>query len=121
MYKEGIRKKLRFTTSKGNLTIEQLYDLSINELDTLAVTLDGEYENSKQKSFVVKRSSKNKDIKLAFDIVLDILNTKLEEAEEAKNAAERKANNERIFEIIASKEQKALENKSIAELKKMLQ
>jgi hypothetical protein len=121
MYKEATRKQLRFTTTKGSLSIEQLWSLSIDELDKLAVKLESEYENSKEKSFVIKRTSKNKDIKLAFDIVLDVLNTKVEEAEEAKAAAERKANNEKIFEIIESKEQKNLENLSIAELKKRLQ
>ena len=45
MYKEASRKKTRFATSKGSLSAEQLWDLSIADLDTLAVSLDEAYND----------------------------------------------------------------------------
>jgi len=119
-YKEASRLKLRFNTTKGSLTTEHLWDLSITELDTLAVALEAEYKESGKKSFVVKKSSKDKVTKLKFDIVLDILTTKVEEAEEAGKAKEDKERREKILSIIARKKEASLEEMDISELEKML-
>lgn len=120
MYKEASRLKLKFATAKGNLTVDQLWDLSIEELDNLAVTLDTLYKESGKKSFIDKKSEKDKTTKLRFDIVLDILNTKQEAAEKAQVRAENKEKNKKIIELIQSKKDKSLEGKSIKELEKML-
>lgn len=120
MYKEAARKQTRFQTSKGLLTVEQLWTLSIEELDKLAVKLQDDYDNSKGRSFVSKRSVKDKDIKLQFDIVLDILNTKVEEEDAAQQRADNKAHNKKILELIASKKDAELQGKSVKQLEAML-
>lgn len=120
MYKEASKIKLRFSTTKGSLSVEQLWDLALTDLDSLAVSLEEAYKNSKGKSFLVKKTSKNKVIKLQFDIVLDILTTKVEENEAAKDAAETKAHNQKILQLIAKKQDDELEGKSIKELESML-
>jgi hypothetical protein len=120
MYKQAAQQKLRFATSRGSLSVEQLFDLPISELDTLAVALDESYKNSKGKSFVEKRTSKDKTIKLQFDIVLDVLNTKVDERDTLKDAAAIKQHNNKIIELIASKKDKEMEGLSIKELEAML-
>jgi len=120
MYKEASKKGLRFTTSKGLLSVEQLWTLSIAELDTLAVSLDEAYKNSKGKSFVEKRTTKDKDLKLQFDIVLDILQTRVDESEALKDAAEIKEHNQKILKLIAEKKDGELAGKSVKELEGML-
>jgi len=70
---------------------------------------------------LIKKSEKDKAVKLKFDIVLDILNTKVEIAEAAKVQAETKAHNTKILELIASKKDDELKNKSIKQLEAMLQ
>lgn len=119
-YKEAVKQKLRFQTSKGLLTLEQLFDLSLTDLDSLAVTLQDAYENSKGKSFLEKKTLKDKGLKLQFDIVLDVLNTKAEELDEAKTAAENKAHNAEILELIADKQKALKAGKSIKQLEAML-
>ncbi len=121
MYKDASKQKLRFATSKGSLSVEQLWDLSISDLDNLAVSLQEAYEKSKGKSFLEKRTTKDKGLKLQFDIALDILQTKVEESEAAKKKAERKANNQKIMALISEKQDAALANKSIKELTAMLE
>lgn len=113
MYKEASRKKLRFTTSKGSLSAEQLWDLPVTELDEMAVALEESYKGSGKKSFITGKSAKNNVMKLQFDIVLDVLNTKLEEAEEARIAAENKEHNEKILTMIAEKQDEKLKGMSI--------
>lgn len=122
MYKDLIRNRTRFTTAKGNLSLEQLWDLSIDELDALAVSLQEAYDNSNsKKSFIYKKTAKDKTLKAQLDVVLDILQTKMEEAEEAKVKAERKANNKKIMAIIADKQDEALKSKSLKELYALLE
>lgn len=120
MYKEASKQKLRFTTTKGNLSVEQLWELSLDELNGLALGLEETYKDSGKKSFLTTRSVKDKTAKLRFDIVLDVLNTKVDEANAAKEAKDIKAHNEKILELIQGKEDEALKGKSVRELKAML-
>lgn len=120
MYKEASRVGLRFQTAKGNLTVEQLWTLSLQELDTLAVSLEEQYNNSKGKSFLDKTTTKDKSIKLRFDIVLDILKTLMDAEEALKEAREIKEHNSKIIGLIKEKQDEAYKGKSIKELEKLL-
>lgn len=119
-FKEASKQKLRFTTKWGSLTPEQLWDLSVKDLDTLAVSLEEEHKESGKKSFLVSKSVKDKTAKLRFDVVLDILNTKVEEEAEALQKKEDKEHNKKIIALIEEKKDGALKGKSIKELQKML-
>lgn len=120
MYKQASKLRLRFSTVKGSLSTEQLWDLSLSELDALAVSLETSYKESGKKSFLVAKSKKDKEMKLRFDIALDVLTTKVEENEAANNVAEAKSHNSKILEIIKRKQDSELEGKSVKELEKML-
>lgn len=119
-FKQASKQKLRFQTTKGVLSVEQLWDLSLNDLDSLAVSLQEAYENSKGKSFLTKRTTKDATIKLQFDVVLDILQTKVEESELLREAKENKEHNEKILNLISEKKDEELKGKSLKELQKML-
>lgn len=120
MYKEASRLQLRVQTNKGLLSIEQLWSLSVADLDALAVSLEDEYKASGKKSFLTVRSVKDKTAKLKFDIVLDILNTKVEEAEVAKQKKDDKEHNDKIFKLIAEKQEAGLSKLSIRQLEAQL-
>jgi len=120
-FKLASQQKLRFQTNKGLLSVEQLWDLSLEDLDALAVSLETEHKESGKKSFLVKTSAKDKTAKLRFDVVLDVLNTKVEAEQAALAERERKANNEKIIGIIADKQDESLKGKSIKQLEAMLQ
>ena len=119
-FKLASQQQLRFQTPKGLLTTEQLWDLSLEDLDILAVSLETEHKESGKKSFLNRSSVKDKTAKLRFDIVLDILNTKVEEMQVAQQTKEDKDFNEKIIELIAEKQDESLKGKSIAQLKAML-
>lgn len=119
-FKQASKQKLRFQTTKGVLSVEQLWDLSLSDLDSLAVSLQEAYENSKGKSFLTKRTTKDATIKLQFDVVLDILQTKVEESELLREAKENKDHNEKILNLISEKKDEELKGKSLKELQKML-
>ncbi len=119
-FKQATKEKLRFQTAKGLLSTEQLWDLSLADLDNLAIELQEKYEESGKKSFLVKRSVKDKTAKLRFDVVLDVLQTKSDEMEEAKQKAEDKKHNEEIMQLIVEKQKEGLKGKSIKQLESML-
>lgn len=120
MYKQASKLKLRFITTKGNLIVEQLWDLSLEELDSLAVSLEKDYKESKGKSFLVKKTNKDTRIKLRFNVVLDILETKMEEVEESRLSLDNKVKKERLLNILAKKQDESLENMSEADLQKAI-
>lgn len=120
MYKQATREGVRFHTTKGMLSVEQLWSLSTSELNDLAVSLDAQYNESGKKSFLTTRSVKDKSVKLKFDIAYDILTTKLEEAAEASSAREVKEHNQKILALIAEKQEDELKGKSVKDLEKML-
>jgi len=120
MFKEASRLKLRYESSMGLLSTEQLWDLSIDQLDKLAIKLEEEWKKSGKKSFVEKRTKKDKIAKLKFNITLDILQTKVDERERLAEAAEIKAHNQKISSLIAEKQDEELKGKSLKELEKML-
>ena len=79
MFKQASKIKLRFATSKGYLSVEDLWDLSLPTLDKLAVSYDEELAKSPRKSFISDNAPKNKELELKFNIVKDIIATKLQE------------------------------------------
>ncbi len=119
-FKEVSKQKLRISTSKGLLSIEQLWDLSLTELDTLAVSLQEEHEKSGKKSFLTKTTAKDKIAKLKFDVVLEVLIDKNDEAQALSEAKEIKEHNQKIIQLISEKQDESLKGKSIKQLEAML-
>ena len=120
MYKKASRLKLRFLTEKGPLSVEQLWDLPMTVLDRTAIALEKEYKDSGKKSFLAVKSKKDKEIKLKFDIVIDILNSKIDESKIASEAAGVKEHNQKILAKIAEAKDKELDDLSVEELEKKL-
>jgi len=121
MYKQAAKQKLRIATVKGALSVEQLWDLSLTEIDALAVSLEKEHQESGKKSFLTSRSEKDKTVKLKFDIVLDILNTKVDEAEVLQQKKARKERNQKILSLIEEKKDETLKSKSVKQLESLLE
>ena len=121
MYKTAAKQKLRIATVKGALSVEQLWDLSLTEIDALAVSLEKEHQESGKKSFLTSRSEKDKTVKLKFDIVLDILNTKVDEAEVLQQKKARKERNQKILSLIEEKKDETSKSKSVKQLESLLE
>lgn len=116
------RKKLRFPTNKGNATTEDLWDLSLRELDTIFKALNAQVKQSNEESLLDTQTKSKDDIILdtKIAIVKHIFKVKKSEAEAAKTAAANAAQRQRIGEIIAAKEDAALQGKTVEELRELL-
>lgn len=125
MFEKAARRKLRFETAKGLLSVEDLWDLPLTgksvNLDAIAVALYAQLKNDLGVSFVNKTVSANDDVQLKFDIVKHIIDVRVEEANKATVARENAAKKQRILEILNQRQDDALRSASEDELRKMLE
>jgi hypothetical protein len=120
-YKQASRQGWRFKVGNSTLNVEKLWQLDLTTLDTLAVELEEQTSSTPRKSFLTTENETNVVARKRFELVKDILDTKLREQNAALKAVETKAQNARIASLIQQKEDEALAGKSIEELKEMLQ
>lgn len=121
MYKEALQKKLRFKTNKGMITTEDLFDLSLQNLNTLIIMLDKKISEAPKKSFIEELPAEENDDELRFSIVKDVINIKLKARKDNIDKAQADAQKKRILEILAKRNDEELEKKSTEELRAMLQ
>lgn len=128
IFKKASKKKLRFSTNRGVLSVEQLWDLSKDEIRQLVIKAreaakksSGEVNDSELSFLDAPAKTKATDDELRFEILKDIYLTKKSAEEKAQKKAEIKRNNQKLLELIARKQDEALEKKSIKELEKMLE
>lgn len=120
MYKKALRTKLRFSTTKGKLTTEDLFDLSLVDLNNLALVLDKKLSETPRKSFISDIAPDTQEDELRFNIVKDIITLKLAERNAAQNAKAKAAEKAQLMEILHRKKNEALENLSVAEIEAKL-
>ncbi len=127
MFEQASRKKIRFSTNKGDITTEDLWDLPLTSttgranLDDIAKGLHQQLQSADNVSFVTKAPvSVNVETKLKFDIVLHVIETRRFENSEALAAKDKSEKKQRIAAIIQRRKEEALDNASLDELEKML-
>ena len=122
MYKQAAILGLRVQTTKGLLSVDQLWTLKLKDLsDSLKALKKNSTKTSDSELDFLEETTKVDVIsELAFEIMKDVYLTKREEATRVKEDAEVKAYNQKIIEIIARKQDQDLENKSLEELQALL-
>lgn len=120
MYKKALRMKLRFATTKGKLATEDLFDLSLVDLNNLAIALDKKLSETPRKSFISDIAPDTQEDELRFNIVKDVITIKLAERNAAQNAKAKAAEKAQLMEILHRKKNEALENLSVAEIEAKL-
>lgn len=120
MFEKAIRGKYRFPY-KGLVTIEDLWDLSVEELDKIYKTLNTEKKKESEESLLYTGTGSG-DVVLndKIDILKYIVQVKLDEARERELAIVKKAKKDKIMDILARKEDAALEGMTTEELRSML-
>lgn len=124
MFEKASKLKLRFSTTRGAITTEDLWDLPLTSangvsLDGIAKALNKQVKESEEESFVVAKSNKSSILELQFEIVKHIINVRLDENARRKDLAAAKAQKEKILSVIEAKQDEELLGKSLDELKKL--
>jgi len=108
--------KLRFPY-KGSLSVEDLWDLSVQELDKIFKILNARLKVCKEESLLGPREVENTELDLQVAIVRHIVEIKLAEAAARQNEAERAAKKARLLEVLAQKQDAALQVMSEEDIK----
>jgi hypothetical protein len=126
MFEHAARMKLRFNTSKGTISVEDLWDMSLisrangTTLNTIAKDLNAKIKAGAEEDFVQVKSSADQELTLKFNIVKHVIAVRLQESEASKNAVDDKAHNQMILGLIAEQEQASLNGKTAEELRALL-
>ena len=108
IFEKATRAKLRFRTEKGNLSVEDMWDLNLQQLNRIAKRLNKEIKESSEEDFLEEKSAVDVEAKLQFDIVLYILETKKAETKARKEASTKKAEKEKLLSLLAEKQDEAM-------------
>ena len=119
MFVTATRNKFRFPF-RGQISVEDLWDLSVENLDSVYKTLNSQVKKAKEESLLNTKSREDEIIEMQIEIVKYIVSVKQDETAKKVAAKEKKARKQRILEVLAAKEDADLQNKSPEELQAML-
>lgn len=106
---------------RGTCTTEDLFDLKVEDLDSIYKRLKKLQKEATEDSLLVKTNKEDKILNEKIEIVRAIVEDKMIEKERAQNAAKKRAQKQKILEIMNDKKDAALRDKSIEELQAMLE
>jgi len=118
MFEKAARMKLRFDY-KGQATVEDLWDLTVEKLDGIYRKLRAEQKEASGESLLTP-PSENEALNLKVDLVKHIVGVKLQEKSAKVDLAQKRARRRRIAEIYAQKQDQSLMNKTEEELAQLL-
>ena len=119
IFEVATRNKYRFPY-RGQISVEDMWDLPVTELDKIFKTLNKQVKTSQEESLLETKSKEDEVLETQIEIVRRIVSIKQQEANERLREIERKVQKQRIMEIMADKQDEVLKGKSIDELQKML-
>jgi len=119
LFEMATRKKFRFPF-RGMISVEDLWDLSVQNLDVVFKALNAEVKQAKEESLLATKSAEETILDAKIEIVKHIVKTKQEEAVQRKKDADKRQYKRRLQELIANKQDEALQGKSVEELQAML-
>lgn len=119
MFETATREKYRFPF-KGQISVEDLWDLSVRDLDTVFKTLNREVKQVQEESLLATKSKEDTILDTKINIVKHIVSVKLAEIEKSKAEHDRAEQRQKIMSILANKQDEELRGKSADELRAML-
>lgn len=119
IFEYATRNKVRFSF-RGLISVEDLWDLSLTNLDSIYKELNKQSKQSEEESLLNIKTREDELLNVQIEIVKHIVSVKLAEKEAREKASAKKAQKQKIMSIIAAKQDEALQNSSIDELQKML-
>lgn len=119
----AVKLKVRFATSRGDASLEQLYDMPLTsrngfDLDTTARSVYQELKSIDEVSFVSSVPNKAKDLlQLKLDLVTHVIASKLEENAKVLKAAKNKEERQKLLGILNQKQDEELSTLTADEIK----
>lgn len=119
IFEIATRRKFRFPF-KGQCTVEDLWDLSLTNLDQVFKTLNAQKKQADEESLLTTKSAEDEELEAKISIVRYIVSVKQNEAAARALGRERKQQAEQLKTILAEKELQELKGKTAEEIKAMI-
>ena len=128
IFEYATRHKLRFASSRGELTVEQLWDVPLRSSDGVFDLNAVAKEASRALKLITEESFVDTDVKnpertrreAALEVVKYIIEVKLAEEEAANKRAAKKLEREKLLKILAEKQEGKLSDLSEKELQRRI-
>jgi hypothetical protein len=120
------RNKLRFASARGELSVEQLWDVPLRSkddfnLNAVAKIASKALKDVTEESFVeTERTPAHTRLEVALDVVKHVIDAKLADEETAKKRAANKVEKEQLLAILAEKQAGKLSELSEREIKRKI-
>ena len=119
MFEQAVRMKLRFNY-RGQISVEDLWDLPVEVLDNIYSGLMSEQKASSEDSLLCRTTRESQTRNLQIGLVKHIVETKLAEQEVKKVRVQNKMQKNKIAAIIQKKQDEGLESMSVEDLQKVM-
>jgi hypothetical protein len=126
VFEYATRNKLRFASSRGQLTVEQLWDVPLRSsddfnLNAIAKVTSKAWKDLAEDSFVeTAKTPEHARRETALEVVKFVIEAKLAEETAAKKRADNKVEKEKLLAILAEKQDGKLSALSEKELQKRI-
>lgn len=120
IFKYAVENKLRFPYYKGQITVEDLFDIDLPDLDFIFKNLNSQVKKANEESLMETKTTKDETLDVQIAIVKTIFSQKKAEKEAKDHEKEIKEQKQHIAQILANKKNEALNNMSVEELEKMM-
>ena len=119
MFEIAARNKFRFPY-KGQVSVEDIWDLGVEELDKIFKQLNSQVKQATEESLLTTKTAGDEVLTVKIGIIKHIVAVKLAETEAKRQAHEKREKKQKILAIISQKQDSALHDKSVEELTAML-
>lgn len=121
MFENALKKGFRYPSTKGLITTEDLFCLSLGDLNEIAKKINKRIKTSDEESFIPGPNFETSNDSKLLDVVKHIINTKLSEQNANVLEKEKADKKQKIMSLISKKNEESLEGMSKEELQKMLE
>jgi len=116
VFARAAKGKLRFATTGGQLSSEDLFDLSLQDLDSIGIALKKELEKGSGESLLedpdIRRTRAQKENQLRFDVIKEVIDIRQTEEKARKSRAEKAARRKFLTDLRDKRELDELESLS---------
>ena len=119
IFEMAVKTKMRFPY-KGSISVEDLYDLNVKELDSIFKNLNSQLKQIKEESLLEVKTKEDQILDIKIEIVKYIFKCKSEEEQLRLEAKEQKEKEQRLLEVLSKKQDEDLYSKSAEEIMQMI-
>lgn len=120
IFERASRLALRFSTSKGEITTEDLWKLSLENLDAMARKIRKEINETSEESLLTSKVQKTSKLQLAYDIIAHIVKVRLEEKDRKEKRQAQQQKLELLQETLMKKEIEKVTSMSEDDIRKTI-